>query len=161
MRVILKEDVAHVGNMGDIVKVSDGYGLNYLIPQGLAELATEDRAKAFAHQKAMIEHKKAKLHKEAEALQAKLEGIEIKIARTAVKDDRHSEQNTDEPQISRIHGSVTNRDIVDAIKAVANIDVDKRLVEVAQSIRELGDHDVTIKLAHDVVANIKVVVVAE
>ena len=81
MRVILKEDVAHVGNMGDIVKVSDGYGRNYLIPQGLAELATEERAKAFAHQKAMIEHKKAKLHKEAEDLKVKVDGTVVKLVR--------------------------------------------------------------------------------
>ena len=91
MRVILKEDVAHLGNMGDIVKVADGYGRNYLLPQGLAELATEERANAFAHQKAMIEHKKAKLHKEAEALQEKINGIAITLARAAVKDDTQRE----------------------------------------------------------------------
>ena len=113
MRVILKEDVAHVGNMGDIVKVSDGYGRNYLIPQGLAELATEERAKAFAHQKAMIEHKKAKLHKEAEDLKVKVDGTVVKLVRAGVKD------------ATRIHGSVTNRDVADALAAM-DIVVDKR-----------------------------------
>lgn len=148
MRVILKEDVAHVGNMGDIVKVSDGYGRNYLIPQGLAELATEERAKAFAHQKAMIEHKKAKLRKEAEELQAKVNGVVVTLARACVKDD------------TKIHGSVTNRDIADALAAM-DIVVDKRKIDLDQPIRELGEHEVSVKLVHDVVAVVKVVVVAE
>lgn len=147
MRVILKEDVAHVGNMGDIVKVSDGYGRNYLIPQGLAELATEERAKAFAHQKAMIEHKKAKLHKEAEDLKVKVDGTVVKLVRTGVKDD------------TRIHGSVTNRDVADALAAM-DIVVDKRKIDM-QPIRELGEHEVAVKLVHDVIATVKVVVVAE
>ena len=147
MRVILKEDVAHVGNMGDIVKVSDGYGRNYLIPQGLAELATEERAKAFAHQKAMIEHKKAKLHKEAEDLKVKVDGTVVKLVRAGVKDD------------TRIHGSVTNRDVADALAAM-DIVVDKRKIAM-QPIRELGEHEVAVKLVHDVIATVKVVVVAE
>ncbi|MBR4984612.1 MAG: 50S ribosomal protein L9 [Proteobacteria bacterium] len=148
MRVILKEDVAHVGNMGDIVKVADGYGRNYLIPQGLAELATEDRAKAFAHQKAMIEHKKAKLHNEALELQAKVNGMEVKLVRAAVKDE------------TRIHGSVTNRDIADEL-AKLGVEIDKRKIDLAQPIRELGEHNVEIKLVHDVVATVKVIVTAE
>ena len=148
MRVILKEDVAHVGNMGDIVKVADGYGRSYLIPQGLAELATEDRAKAFAHQKAMIEHKKAKLHNEALELQAKVNGMEVKLVRAAVKDE------------TRIHGSVTNRDIADEL-AKLGVEIDKRKIDLAQPIRELGEHNVEIKLVHDVVATVKVIVTAE
>ena len=148
MRVILKEDVAHVGNMGDIVKVADGYGRNYLIPQGLAELATEDRAKAFAHQKAMIEHKKAKLHNEALELQAKVNGLEVKLVRAAVKDE------------TRIHGSVTNRDIAEEL-AKLGVEIDKRKIDLPQPIRELGEHNVEIKLVHDVVATVKVTVIAE
>jgi len=154
MRVILKEDVAHVGNMGDIVKVSDGYGRNYLIPQGLAELATEDRAKAFAHQKAMIEHKKAKLHKEALELHAKVDGAEVSIVRAAVKSENKDED------VKKIHGSVTNRDIADAL-AAKGIEVDRRKIDLPQPIRELGETMVAVKLAHDVVANVKVTVVAE
>jgi len=150
MRVILKEDVAHVGNMGDIVKVSDGYGRNYLIPQGLAELATEERAKAFAHQKAMIEHKKAKLHKEALELQAKVDGKEVTLKRVAIKDE------------TRIHGSVTNRDIADALDALnLGIEIDRRKIDLPQPIRDLGEHEVEIKLAHDVIAKVKVIVEAE
>lgn len=148
MRVILKEDVAHLGNMGDIVKVADGYGRNYLIPQGLAELATEDKAKAFAHQKAIIEHKLAKVRKEAEALQAKLNGVQVTLKRAAVAGE------------SRIHGSVTNRDVADALAALGH-EVDKRKIDLVQPIRELGDHEVEIKLVHDVVATVKVSVVSD
>lgn len=157
MRVILKEDVAHVGNMGDIVKVSDGYGRNYLIPQGLAELATDDRAKAFAHQKAMIEHKKAKLHKEAEELQAKVNGLVIELKRAAVKLENKKE---DDETATKIQGSVTNRDIADAI-AAKGIEIDRRKIDLPQPIRTLGEHEVSIKLVHDVVATVKVVVAAE
>lgn len=150
MRVILKEDVAHVGNMGDIVKVADGYGRNYLIPQGLAELATEERAKAFAHQKAMIEHKKAKLHNEALGHQAKLDGVTVTLKRAGIKDE------------NRIHGSVTNRDIAEALEALKlDVEIDRRKIDLPQPIREIGEHEVEIKLAHDVVAKIKVVVEAE
>jgi large subunit ribosomal protein L9 len=150
MRVILKEDVAHVGNMGDIVKVADGYGRNYLIPQGLAELATEERTKAFAHQKALIDRKKAKLHAEALDLQAKLDGKEVKFKRASVKDE------------TRIQGSVTNRDIAEALDGLGlGVEVDRRKIDLAQPIRELGEHEVEVKLAHDVVAKVKVIVEAE
>jgi large subunit ribosomal protein L9 len=157
MRVILKEDVAHVGNMGDIVKVADGYGRNYLIPQGLAELATDDRAKAFAHQKAMIEHKKAKMHKEAEELQAKVNGLVIELKRAAVKLENKKE---DDDAATKIQGSVTNRDIAEAI-AAQGIEIDRRKIDLPQPIRTLGEHEVSIKLVHDVVAVVKVNVVAE
>ena len=133
MRVILKEDVAHVGNMGDIVKVADGYGRNYLIPQGLAELATEERTKAFAHQKAMIEHKKAKLHKEALDMQGKVDGVTVTLKRVGIKDE------------NRIHGSVTNRDIAEALEAMKlGVEIDRRKIDLAQPIREIGEHEVEI-----------------
>lgn len=159
MRVILKEDIAHLGNMGDIIKVADGYGRNYLLPQGLAEVATEDKAKAFAHQKAMIERKKAKIHDEAVALQARLNGLELRIARAAVRDDSHDESRKDD---NRIHGSVTNRDIAEAILALDSaLEIDRRKIDLPQPIRELGEHEVEIKLVHDVVAVVKVNVVSE
>ncbi|MBQ9393897.1 MAG: 50S ribosomal protein L9 [Proteobacteria bacterium] len=158
MRVILKEDVAHVGNMGDIVKVADGYGRNYLIPQGLAELATDDRAKAFAHQKKMIEHKKAKMHKEAEELQAKVNGIVIELKRAAVKLENKKEGDE---AATKIQGSVTNRDIADAIAKQQGIEIDRRKIDLPQPIRTLGEHEVSIKLVHDVIAVVKVNVVAE
>ena len=111
MRVILMEDIPHVGSMGDIVRVSDGYGRNYPIPQGLGALATEERAKAFAHQKSMIEHKKAKLHKAALECVEKLNNLSLTIEKAA----------NDE----KLHGSVTNRDIQEAI-AAQGIEIDKR-----------------------------------
>ena len=154
MEIILKEDVIGLGYKNDIVNVKPGYGRNYLIPQGLAELATEDRAKAFAHQKAMIEHKKAKLHKEALELHAKVDGAEVSIVRAAVKSENKDEE------VTKIHGSVTNRDIADAL-AAKGIEVDRRKIDLPQPIRELGEFTVEIKLAHDVVAKVKVTVVAE
>lgn len=135
MRVILMEDIPHVGSMGDIVRVSDGYGRNYLIPQGLGALATEERAKAFAHQKSMIEHKKAKLHKAALECVEKLNNLSLTIEKAA----------NDE----KLHGSVTNRDIQEAI-AAQGIEIDKRKVILDHPIKELGDYEVEIKLDSEV-----------
>jgi len=149
MKVILLEDVTNVGNMGEIVKVSDGYGRNFLIPQGLALLATEQRTKEFAHQQAMIEHKKAKIRKEALELVSKIDGVEIKIARATTDADE-----------GRIHGSVTNRDIADAIKAATGVEVDRRKVVLASPIKEIGESEVEVRLAADVKATVKVAVVA-
>ncbi len=148
MKVILLEDVAHVGNMGEIVKVSDGYGRNYLIPQGLALLATEQRTKEFAHQQAMIENKKAKVRKAAEEVAAKLAGLEIVIARATTGDE------------DKIHGSVTNANIADAI-AAKGIDIDKRKIVLDQNIRNLGDYEIEIRLGAEVKSTVKVSVVAE
>lgn len=146
MRVILTEDVAHVGNMGEIVKVSDGYGRNFLIPKGLALLATEQRTKEFAHQKAMIEHKKAKLKNEALEAAKKIEAVSVKITRAA----------NDE---GKLHGSVTNRDIADALKA-KGVEIDRRKIVLEQPIRELGQYDIEVRLVAEVVAKIKVEVAA-
>lgn len=145
MRVILMEDIPHVGSMGDIVRVSDGYGRNYLIPQGLGALATEERAKAFAHQKSMIEHKKAKLHKAALECVEKLNNLSLTIEKAA----------NDE----KLHGSVTNRDIQEAI-AAQGIEIDKRKVILDHPIKELGDYEVEIKLDSEVSTKVKVSVVA-
>lgn len=145
MRVILMEDIPHVGSMGDIVRVSDGYGRNYLIPQGLGALATEERAKAFAHQKSMIEHKKAKLHKAALECVEKLNNLSLTIEKAANDD--------------KLHGSVTNRDIQEAI-AAQGIEIDKRKVILDHPIKELGDYEVEIKLDSEVSTKVKVSVVA-
>lgn len=149
MKVILLEDVANVGIMGEIVKVSDGYGRNFLIPQGLALLATEQRTKEFAHQQAMIEHKKAKVRKAALELVSKIDGIVLTIARAATAADE-----------GRIHGSVTNRDIADAIKAATGVEVDRRKIVLDSPIKEMGESDVEVRLAADVKATVKVAVVA-
>jgi len=149
MKVILLEDVISVGNMGEIVKVSDGYGRNYLIPQGLALLATESRTKEFAHQQAMIEHKKAKIRKAALDLVAKIDGVKVEIVRNANAADD-----------SRIQGSVTNRDIADAL-AAKGVEVDRRKIVLDSNIKEVGEFDVEVRLAADVKATVKVAVIAK
>jgi len=146
MRVILLEDVAHVGHMGEIVRVSNGYGRNFLIPQGMAVLATEQRAKAFAHQKAMVEHKKAKLHKAAIEQVTQLNGLSLSVSRAA-------------SQEGKLHGSVTNRDIADLL-AAKGVEIDKRKIVLEQPIREIGEYAVEIKLTGEVSAKVKVDVTA-
>lgn len=144
MKVILLEDVAHVGNMGEIVKVSDGYGRNFLLPQGLALIATEQRSKEFAHQQAMIENKKAKVRKAAEEVAAKLEGVEVKFVREAGDD-------------GRFHGAITNAVIAEAL-ADKDVDVDRRKIVLDQPIKTVGEYEVEINLGAEVKATIKVVV---
>ncbi|MFA5625590.1 MAG: 50S ribosomal protein L9 [Bradymonadales bacterium] len=145
MRVILVEDIAQLGRMGDIVRVSDGYGRNYLIPQGLAMLATEQRSKEFEHKRAAIEHKRAKLHKEALDIVKVLDGLSVSITRSSNDDDK-------------LHGSVTNRDIQEALQAEGH-KIDRRKIVLANPIKELGIYKVDIKLASEVTTTVKVWVV--
>jgi len=146
MRVILFDDVVHVRKMGEVVKVSDGFARNYLIPQGFAVLATEQKARAIAHQKAMVEHKKAKILKAMQGVAGQLEGVSLSMSRAASKE-------------GKLHGSVTNRDIAEAL-AAKGIEVDKRKIQIEPPIREIGEREIEIRLAADVVAKIKVNVAA-
>ena len=146
MRVILLEDVQNLGIMGDIVKVSDGYGRNYLIPQKLAILATEQKAKSFEHQRKIIEAKKEKLKAEAKEKIGHLENLSITIAKQAGEDDK-------------LFGSVTNRDIQEALAELGH-EIDRRKIIVDKPIRELGIYKIQIKLIAEINAHIKVWVVA-
>jgi large subunit ribosomal protein L9 len=145
MQVILREDVDKLGKSGELVTVKPGYGRNYLIPKGLAAVATSGNIKQIEHEKKLIAAKNAKLQKDAQAVADRLAQIEIQIERQV------GEEN-------KLFGSVTSRDIVEAL-ADKGLTVDHRKVVLGEPIKAIGFHTVEIKLGSSVTGSIKVVVV--
>ena len=148
MQVILMDKVVNLGNLGDVVKVKDGYARNFLIPTGRARRATQANMEAFAAQKAELERIAADKLADAQRRGEKLEGASVTISQKAGVD-------------GRLFGSITNADIADALKAqgheVAKADV--RLPEGPLKAR--GEYPVVLSLHSDVSANVTVVVVGE
>jgi large subunit ribosomal protein L9 len=147
MNVILTEAVAHRGTAGDMLKVKDGYARNYLIPQGMAIVATTENIKQLEHQKRQIQAKLNKLKKESEGIARQIESISCTIARAAGEEDK-------------LFGSVTSGDIYTSLKS-EGIDVDKKKILLDEPIKSLGIFTVPIKIHSDVTANLKVWVVKE
>jgi large subunit ribosomal protein L9 len=148
MQIILLEKIANVGNLGDVVKVKDGYARNFLIPHGKAKRATPDNLKAIEARRADLEKAAAEKLTAAEALAEKLEGATLRISQKSGVD-------------GRLFGSVTNVDIVDALKKQGT-DVEKSMVRMPSGpLKQVGDHPVTVALHTDVTAHITVHVVGE
>ena len=146
MEIILIQDVANLGYKNDIVKVRDGYGRNYLLPNKLAIIANESNRKQLAENLKQQAHKLAKLLSDAQALAEKLASIVITVPVKANED-------------GKIFGTVTTQQIADALKA-QEIDVDKKVITV-EPIKELGEYEATARLHREVKATIKINVVAE
>ncbi|MCC6747633.1 MAG: 50S ribosomal protein L9 [Deltaproteobacteria bacterium] len=147
MQLILREDVDNLGRTGQVVNVRDGYGRNYLIPRGLAVPASDRSLKQLEHQKRMIEARDRKLRKDAEAYKVQLEKTSVNIAKPVGEEDR-------------LFGSVTTREIAEALEA-AGVNVDKKKIELDQPIRTIGVHTAKVRLSRDMVAEVKVWVVAK
>jgi len=147
MQVILKEDVHNLGKSGDLVKVKPGFGRNYLIPQGLAVMATAQNVKEIEHQKKLITARNAKLSKDAQSIADKMSAIEVQIERQA------GEEN-------KLFGSVNTRDIAEAL-AEKGVTIDHRKIHLPDHIKTIGYHTVDVKLGQGVTGKIKVVVVAK
>ena len=148
MQIILLEKIANVGNLGDVVKVKDGYARNFLIPHGKAKRATPDNLKAIEARRADLEKAAAEKLTAAEALAEKLEGATLRISQKSGVD-------------GRLFGSVTNVGIVDALKKQGT-DVEKAMVRMPSGpLKQVGDHPVTVALHTDVTAHITVHVVGE
>ena len=146
IQVILKEDVPNLGRSGELVSVKPGYGRNYLIPQGLALPATRRNVAQLEHQRRQIEAVAAKTRKDAESVAARLSGVTITLERQVGEGDK-------------LFGSVTTRDVEEALAAKGH-KVDRKKIALAEPLKSLGEHEVTIKVARDVNATIKVVVAA-
>lgn len=144
MQVILREDVPSLGKAGDVVKVSDGYGRNFLLPRKKAVLATQGGLKGLEQQKQAIEAKRQKLRAESEALGQKISALTLTIDKQAGEEDK-------------IFGSVSTRDIAQLLE-VQGVKVDKRLIRITAPIRAVGEYSVEVHLHHDVVVPLKVVV---
>ena len=149
MQVILLEKITNVGNLGDVVKVKDGFARNFLIPQGKAKRATAANLKEFEGRRTELEKKANEQLTGAQERAEKLEGLKIDIAQKAGVD-------------GRLFGSVTNADIAEAVTKSTNIQVKKAEIRMPQGpLKHIGEFPIVIQLHSDVLANITVHVVAE
>jgi large subunit ribosomal protein L9 len=149
MDIILKQDVANLGYKNDIVTVKAGYGRNYLIPQGLAILATERNRKILAEEMRQQAHKEQKIKDEATEKAKALEGLKLQIPAKAAA-------------TGKIFGSVNNIMIANAIKEATGIEVDrKNIVLNEDAIKEVGDYTAKIRLHKEVAVDIDFNVFAE
>jgi large subunit ribosomal protein L9 len=147
MQVVLREDVPNLGRSGEVVNVKPGYGRNFLIPRGLAVLATPKNVSRLEHEKRVIESRTQKLLKDAQAVKDRLEQLSVNIARSVGAGDK-------------LYGSVSGRDIAESIQA-AGVPIDHRKIHLEEPLRALGMYTVDIRLAREVVAKVKVWVVAK
>lgn len=148
MQVILMEKVANLGNLGDIVKVKDGFARNFLIPQRKARRATDANRAEFEARRADLEKAAGERLTAAQALAAKLDGLMVQITEKAGVD-------------GRLFGSVTNFNIADAL-VKEGYPVDRSMIRMpAGPIKTVGDSDIAVQLHTDVVVNIKVAVLGE
>ena len=142
MEVVLLERVAKLGQMGEVVRVKDGYGRNYLLPQGKALRATPANLKRFENERAQLEARNLDARKEAEAVAAKLDGESFVVIRSAADG-------------GALYGSVTTRDVADAATE-GGFTVERRQVVLDQPIKELGLHRLTVTLHPEVEATITI-----
>jgi large subunit ribosomal protein L9 len=148
MQVILMEKVANLGNLGDVVKVKDGFARNYLIPHGKARRATPENIKQFEGRRAELEKAQNETLAKAQERSTKLEGQKISITQKAGVD-------------GRLFGSVTNYDIVEALEKQGH-EVERSQIRMPQGpLKQVGDFPIQIALHTDVTATITVVVVGE
>ena len=147
IQVILQHDVDNVGTSGELVKVRPGFARNYLLPRQLAVPATAAAVNRITHERVVALSKSDKLKKEMRDLAAKLNGLDIKLER-AVGDD------------GKLFGSVTAKEIESAVKA-KGFTIDRKKLQLAEPIRQLGTFEIPLKLMSDVTATLKVEVVAK
>ena len=148
MQVILMEKVANLGNLGDVVKVKDGFARNYLIPHGKAKRATPENVKLLEEKRGELERAAADKLAAAQASATRLEGLTVQVTQKAGVD-------------GRLFGSVTNVDIVEALKA-HDIVVEKGAIRMpAGPLKQVGDHPITVQLHTDVLAHITVGVLGD
>lgn len=148
MEIILMDKVVNLGNLGDVVKVKDGYARNFLIPQGMAKRATQANIAAFAERKAELEKLAGEKLAAAQARAEKIAGMTITIAQKAGVD-------------GRLFGSVTNVDIAQAISA-QGVEIAKAEVRLPEGpFKMVGEYPITLALHSDVTCDITVTVVAE
>lgn len=147
MEIILQEDVDNLGRIGDIVKVRNGYGRNYLLPRGLALEANRRNLHVLEHQKRLVAAKKERDQRQAQTLSKQLSALNVVITARAGEEDR-------------LFGSVTNQDIEKAIQA-RGFAIDRRKIRLAEPIKQLGTYSVPIHLGGDTQCAVSVQVVRE
>ena len=145
MKVILTEEIPSLGSIGDVVKVADGYGRNYLIPQKKAMEASSQNIKKLEHDEKLAKSKLNKTKKDVEKIAAQIESLSCTIPKRAGEEEK-------------LFGSVTSRDIKEYLMG-EGIDIDKKKIVLDEPIKELGDFIVPIKLHQEITADLKVCVV--
>ena len=148
MEVLLKKDVKGVGHAGDIKKVADGYGRNYLIPQGLASQANQGAAKQAVQIKSTTERKEERERQSALSLAEKITALTLSFKARATDTDR-------------LFGSVTAADIALAIEQAVGQEIAKRQVDLEHPIRDLGMHKVPVHLMSNIIPEVTVVIERE
>ena len=147
MQLILLEDISSLGKAGDLVKVSDGYGRNYLIPQKKAVLATEKSLKVIQHQQRQVQQRMEKMKKDAEKMAQQIEQLSCTFLKTV-------------GESGKLFGSVTSMDLENYLKQ-NGIEVDRKKISLEEPIKNLGMFTVPIKLHPEVTTHLKVWVVQE
>ncbi len=141
VQVVLTEDLPNVGSSGELVRVKAGYARNFLVPRGLAALATKDNVKRIEHEKRAAHARAIKQRASAEELKKKLETIRLTLKAKTGEDDK-------------LYGSVTSRDVEEAL-IESGFEIDRRKI-VMEPIRALGDHKINVKIAAGIDAEIAV-----
>jgi large subunit ribosomal protein L9 len=147
MEVILKEDIANLGKIGEVVRVRDGYARNYLLPRGLVLLANKKNLKSFEHQKKIVGEQKQKILRQAQSVADQLATVSLVIAMKVGEE-------------GRLFGSVTSIQIEKGLKA-KGLTVDRRKIHLNEPIKVAGDHEVPIRLSSDLTVPLKVSVVSD
>ena len=147
MKIILKEDTTNLGYKDDVVEVKNGYGRNYLIPQGKAVIASESALKVLAENQRQRAHKLAKIKADAEAVAKTLEGVALTIGAKV-------------SSTGTIFGSVTPIQIADAL-AKEGHEIDRKLISIKGAVKEVGKYEAVVKLHKEVQVTIPFEVVAE
>lgn len=147
MKIILKENVPNLGYKDDVVEVKDGYGRNYLIPQGKAVIANASALKQLAENQKQRAHKIAKMLEDAKAFAATLEGVALTIGAKA-------------SSTGTIFGSVNNIQIAEALEKLGH-NVDRKLISIKETVKEVGNYKAIVKLHKEVTVEIPFEVVAE
>lgn len=142
MKIILLERVPHLGQMGDVVTVKNGYARNFLLPQGKAERATDTTIKAFENRRAQLETKNLHERAEAEDLAGRMDNVAVALIRQA-------------SDSGQLYGSVSTRDIADAVTA-GGYTIDRKQVELVRPIKTIGIHTVSVRLHPEVVIEVTV-----
>ena len=147
MEVILKEDIANLGKIGDIVRVRDGYARNYLLPRGLVLEANKKNLRTFEHQKKLVGEQKQKVLRQAQSVGDQLNGVSLVIPMKVGEE-------------GRLFGSVTNIHIEKALKA-KGLNVDRRKIQLVEPIKNAGDYEVPVRLSGELTVPLKVSVVSD
>ncbi len=147
MKVLLLKDVYKLGRAGDVKKVADGYGRNFLLPQGLAVLATSGALKQAEHIRTRANEQRTLLNKEMDAIASRIDGVTIAFAAKA-------------SEIGKLYGSVTTQMITEALLKKTGVEIQRRQID-SQPLRILGNFKLPVRLTVDLIPHIKVIVYRE